>query len=293
MITRSDIYTLAPTKIKFNIGERFPKLSQGSNIAVAVSGGLESTLIAKICLELYGNDRVILLYSDNMFSGSSDELNKNITHNVLNVENILGVKPTYLEIDHNLHSVDKVKSYKKINSEISKTYNVEFVMWGFTKLFFDVAEFKEPEVTDNDVIRTCFSNPEKYYSVIEGFHLDTGLFTKYVRELDIPLDVYKLLEYDKQNNNIVVRPFDVLDKPEVIDLYRQLGLMDLAYKTSSCILSTVRNLNQHCGTCFNCQQRYDAFATLGIKDNTKYASDNVEVARQQMEYAMKERQGLK
>jgi len=68
------------------------------------------------------------------------------------------------------------------------------------------------------------------------------------------------------------RPFDTLNKSEVIDLYSQLGYLDLAYKTHSCVTNSIRRSHTHCGVCFNCQQRYDAFAKLGVEDKTIYES---------------------
>ena len=284
-------FILEPTNINYVIKDHFPDPNSFKNkIGVAVSGGLESTLIAKIALEIYGRDRVVLLYSDNMFSSNTKEINESIEVNVKNLKNIFGFEPVYLDIDSALHFKDIFSSIEKIYQDLFDKHQVDITLWGFTKLFFDVAEFKEDlSATHDDVVKICFADPKKYYSVIEGFHLDTGLYTKYVKDLDIPDVVYKMLRYEDQNKKRLLRPFEVLDKPEVVDLYRQLGILDLAHKTHSCITETVFKYNLHCGRCFNCQQRYDAFATLGIPDLTNYNSNFVVTSRKALEEAMTKR----
>jgi 7-cyano-7-deazaguanine synthase in queuosine biosynthesis len=284
-------FILKPTNTKYVIKDHFPDPNSFKNkIGVATSGGMESTLIAKIALEIYGEDRVVLIYSDNMFSANSKDLNENIEVNVKKLKKIFGIEPKYLDIDSSLHFRDIFSSVEKIYDDLSSKFNVDLTLWGFTKLFFDVAEFKEDLLaTHDDVERRCFADPEKYYSVIEGFHLDTGLFTKYVKDLDIPDVVYKMIRHEDQNKKRLLRPLQILDKPEVVDLYKQLGIMEMVYETSSCITETVSKLGLHCGRCFNCQQRYDAFATLGLEDKTKYKSNFVEQARKEMEEAMRKR----
>jgi 7-cyano-7-deazaguanine synthase in queuosine biosynthesis len=275
---------LKPSNIEYNISDHFPPLSTGK-AGVALSGGLESTLIARIALDTYGPNNVVLLYSDNMFTQCRPDGNINVKVNVTNAENLLGYPVQYVPIDIALHTTDKISSSDKIARWLLENWNVEFTMWGFTKLFFDVAEFKEdPTSTHETIIARCYSDPIKYKSIIEEFHLPTGVFTEYVKDLDIPGDVYSML----RKSSSIKRPFDTLNKSEVIDLYRQLNYLDLAYKTHSCVTNTIRNNHTHCGICFNCQQRYDAFAKLGLEDKTKYAHDNVNRAWKELQKKLQE-----
>jgi 7-cyano-7-deazaguanine synthase in queuosine biosynthesis len=265
---------LKPSNIVYNIEDHFPKLTFGK-AGISLSGGLESTLIARIAIDYYGIDNVVLLYSDNMFTRSSSDGNFNVKVNVSNASALLGIPVHYVPIDTALHVTDKISSSDKIAKWLFDNYNVEFAMWGFTKLFFDVAEFKEdPDATHESIIAKCYEDPVKYKSVIEEFHLPTGIFTEYVKDLDIPGDVYSMLRI----NTHIKRPFDTLNKSEVIDLYIQLGYLDLAYKTHSCVTDSIRDNHMHCGKCFNCQQRYDAFAKLGVEDKTNYEYKDVEQA---------------
>jgi hypothetical protein len=268
---------LKPSNIIYNIEDHFPKLTWGK-AGVALSGGLESTLIAKIAIDYYGADNVVLLFSDNMFTLSNTEDNINVHINVNNAASQLGQNVHYFDVDTNLHFTDMEESVKQISDTLASKHNVEFSMWGFTKLFFDVAEFKEnPDATHEHVINTCYSNPEKYRSIIEEFHLPTGTFTEYVKDLDIPGMVYTMLK-SLVGRDKIKRPFDTLNKSEVIDLYVQLGYLDLAYGTHSCVTDSIRTNHMHCGKCFNCQQRFDAFAKLGVEDKTNYEYKDVEQA---------------
>lgn len=265
---------LKPSNVEYNIADHFP-LPVTGKVGIALSGGLESTLIARMALDIYGPDNVVLLYSDNMFTQGQSNININVKVNVSNAEQLLGYPIHYVPVDTALHTADKISSVEKIAKWLLENWNVEFTMWGFTKLFFDVAEFKEDTTaTHNSIISKCYSDPIKYKSIIEEFHLPSGEFAEYIKDLDIPGDVYSMLRVSPS----IKRPFDILNKSEVVDLYIQLGYIDLAHKTHSCITDTIRTDNTHCGVCFNCQQRYDAFAKLGVEDKTKYANDDVKQA---------------
>lgn len=274
---------LKPSNIEYNISEHFPPATKGK-VGVAVSGGLESMLIARIALDVYGSENVVLMYSDNIFTTGNENNNINVSINVSNASELLAQEIKYVPIDVALHDTDKISSAEKINKWVWENWNVEFTMWGFTKLFFDVSEFKEdPTATYESIISKCYQDPLKYRSVIEEFHLPTGAFSKYVKDLNIPGDVYSMLTVSPS----IKRPFDTLNKSEVIDLYIQLGYLELAYKTHSCVTDSIRTNHMHCGICFNCQQRHDAFAKLEVKDLTRYQLDNVKNSWNQLQEKLK------
>ncbi len=272
-------FILKPTNTRYLISENFPQPDDEKNVGVFLSGGLESTLILKIALDVYGKDRVIAFYSDEIFTYKDPNGNRNVWTNVSNSANILGVEAQYLSIDYDLHMTDKMASAARLIEDGSKNHNVDFTMWGFTKLFYNVSEFKTDKNATHETIKEqCYSDPVKYKDVIEEFHLPTGEFSDYVKDLDIPGDVYKMLDYDYNNEYKIKSPFRTLNKGEVIDLYRQLGCLDLAYSTRSCVTDSISETGKHCGTCFNCQQRHDAFAVLNLEDKTEYASDQIVLA---------------
>lgn len=280
---------LRPTNTEYNIDDYFPQLTWGK-VGIALSGGLESTLIARIALDKYGAENVVLTYSDDMFTVGNPEANKNVKINVENGGKILGQHVHYVPIDIKLHNKDIQAWSQQVFEYMKNTYNIEFTMWGFTKLFFNVAEFKEDvNSTHESIVKKCYSDYEKYRDVIEEFHLPTGTFTEYIKDLQIPGVVYPMLR-SSFNQKVTLRPFDTLNKSEVIDLYIQLGYLDLAHKTNSCVTNSVRENNIHCGTCFNCQQRYDAFAKLGVEDKTVYRSETVKLAWEELQRKLQSKQ---
>ena len=269
-------YTLAPTNIDYQILEHFPP-SNGKKVGVFLSGGMESTLIGKIALELYGKDNVMFFFSDMIFCGNDPVYQRYVHGNVNNGAEILGVELTYVDIDYNTHHNDRETSFEKTITFLKDKYDVEFVLWGFTKLFFDVEDFKRLEnPTATNIKLLCYSDPVKYKSVIEEFHVSTDLYTDTIANIDIPLDVYHLL---RQTDSFIKSPFKDINKCEVVDLYRQLGLLDLVYKTRSCMGEELTDTGKHCGQCFNCQQRWDAFDILGVADLTPYVRDTVQHTR--------------
>lgn len=285
-----DKFILQPTNTNYSISENFPKPSEGKNVGIFLSGGLESTLILKIAISVYGKDRVIAFYSDEIFTNKDPKGNRNVWTNVGNIGDLLDIIPVYLPIDYNLHMTNKMASAAKLISDGERDHNVDFTMWGFTKLFFNVSEFKtDSNSTHESILEQCYSNPIKYKDVIEEFHLPTGEFSSYVKDLDIPGDVYKMLEHDRQNGYRIKSPFRTLNKGEVVDLYRQLGWMDLAYNTRSCVTDSISETGKHCGECFNCQQRYDAFAVLGLEDKTQYAKSNIFEAWAKLQQSLSKR----
>jgi hypothetical protein len=275
-------YTLLPNNFIYEIEKYFPILSNDQKMGVFISGGMESTLISLIAQKIYGKDRVINFFSDNIFSSNDTNINTYIRTNITQVKNLLGVTPVYLEFDYEQHVSNRKDSIKNKIMSLKESYNIEFVMFGFTKLFFEVEDFKQAGITVEQVKEIAFANPEKYKSTIEEFHLETDEYTWHLLDIDIPAEVYHLL---RQSSGFIKSPFKDLNKCEVVDLYQKLEFVDILYKTNSCILESITKTGKHCGNCFNCQQRYDAFKILGtgITDKTEYLSTNIVYRRKKLE----------
>lgn len=276
------VYTLLPTNFEYIVEEYFPKLDPNKKMGVFLSGGMESTLISLIAQKLYGKDRVINFYSDNIFSANDAERNTYINGNVLRSSDFLKVTPVYLDFDYAFHLADRKSSIENKIMSLQEHYGVDFVMFGFTKLFFEVEVFKQLGLTEEGVREIAFSNREKFKSTIEEFHLETDEYTWHLLDIDIPSEVYHLL---RQSSGFIKSPFKNLNKCEVVDFYYNLQALDLLYKTSSCIMESLTKTGKHCGTCFNCQQRYDAFKILGtgIEDLTEYESNEIVHRRNRLE----------
>jgi len=277
-------YTLSPSNFEFVIEDHFPKLPSNKKVGVFLSGGMESSLISLIASKHYGKDRVIFFYSDNIFSSNDPARNVYIHTNINRAAKLLDITPTYLDFNYTAHVDNRKQSIQDKMQSLKTDYAVDFVMFGFTKLFFDVEIFKQQDMTIEKIKEIAYADPIKYKSTIEEFHLDTGRYTEHLLDIDIPAEVYPLL---RQTSGFIKSPFNQLNKSEVVDLYRQLGLLDKLYGTSSCIRDSLTVTGKHCGACFNCQQRWDAFKILGdIEDLTEYNSDNIKHYREQLEHAI-------
>lgn len=275
-------YTLAPNNFEYHLDQHFPKLDDGKRIGVFLSGGMESTLISLIAQKLYGKDRVINFYSDNIFSANDPARSSYIRGNVQRSADFIGVKPVYLDFDYEMHVANRQQSIENKILNLREAHNIEFVMFGFTKLFFEVEPFKQEGLTEEKVKEIAFADPERFKSTIEEFHLETGEYTWHLLDIDIPSEVYHLL---RQSSGFIRSPFKDLNKSEVVDFYTQLGRLDVLYKTSSCITDSLTKVGKHCGRCFNCQQRWDAFkiAGTGVQDLTEYNSDEIVHRRERLE----------
>lgn len=265
-------FLLGPSKILYRIHDYFPKLDKESKVGVYFSGGLESTLIAYIASKLYGPDNVFLFYSDSMFSGNDEEINKNIRANVARTAEVIGKDAVFIKTDYKELTADR-KSFVESNAKkLMSDYNLTTTFFGFTSLFFEVEPFKDETLTLEEIIATAYSNPLVFKDTIREFHLDTGAYATYLQEIDIPAEVYPIL---RGASGMIRSPFRDLNKKEVVDLYKQLGLLPIAYQTSSCIMDELRETGKHCGKCFNCQQRLDGFAMAGLLDKTPYLNTDI------------------
>lgn len=274
-------YILNPTNFNYRVSDHFPQIK--NKIGVFLSGGLESTLISLIAFEIYGKDNVLLFYSDDIFSNNNQTINRNIRTNLSRAAKLLDKEPVYIEFDYNWHITDRKASVEHNIERIRKEYNVDYTLWGFTKLFFEVEPFKQDGLTLENVVAMAMSDPVRFNHTIEEFHLETNEYSHYLLEIDIPAEVYPLL---RGESDFILSPFKDLNKCEVIDFYRQLGWLEKASKTSSCILDSISENEKHCGHCFNCQQRYDAYRILGIpgvEDQTPYNSNAIVERRSKLE----------
>lgn len=278
-------FVLKPNDKKFVIKDHFPDLAKDKKMGIFLSGGMESTLLLLIAQMVYGKDKVLAFYSDNIFSANDPVRGKYIVANVMRTAEFCDVDPIFVNFDYELHLSNRQKSHEDKITYLQENYHIDFVVLGFTKLFFEVEIFKRDGITEDEVKKIAFSDPIKYKSTIEEFYLHTDDYTWTLLEIDIPADVYPTL---RSTSGFIRSPFQDLNKCEVVDLYRQLDKLDILYKTSSCITESLTKVGKHCGRCFNCQQRYDAFRILncGVEDLTEYDSDEIKKRRQNLENIM-------
>ena len=282
----NNTYTLLPANIVYNIDEHFPKLVDPTKkVGIFLSGGMESTLISKIAQSLYNPENILYIYGDTMFCGNNETKKQHLgTNNKISKDN-LGIETLYINVDYDNHVNDRRSSIDTLFDMLKSEHNVEFTIWGFTKLFFQVEVFKKDFITKEDIYRIAFNDREKYSSTLEEFHVYTGEYVQQLLDIDIPPIVHELIRF---HTGFVYSPFYQLNKSEIVDFYKQLDLLDLLYKTTSCTQPSITENGKHCGTCFNCQQRHDAFRINGtVTDNTPYSYDIVQTKRDRLEEAMR------
>jgi len=262
-------YILGRDNIEFNLQEKFPKLSSGKNIAVFTSGGMESTLLAKMCFEIYGRDRTILCYSDTIFDGQEEHTHNAILGNVKNIEKVFGKEIEYIPFDLQLHTENLDQSIINTQKYCAQKYNIETSVWGFTKLFWSIADLKQPGATAENSRNMCLERPDLYLDVIEEYHQHIGAWSQYLIDVDMPPNLWPSME---KVRDIIVCPFEDINKKEVVELYKELHCIDLLHQTRSCVSQNQETSGYHCGACFNCQQRHDGFVLAGEEDPTIYNS---------------------
>ena len=182
----------------------------------------------------------------------------------------LGLDLFYVPADYEHHKVDPLIAQRNAWMSAQKKLGFDHMAMGLTAMFWDIGELQN--LTKQEIIDYCYSDKKKHNAMIEQFHMETGLYTEYLK-MDIDPVVYNWLK-----DNVGERfhfPLGTIHKEEVIDLYYQLGKQDLLYKTLSCLAGT----GTHCGVCFDCQNRYDAHDIAGLEDKTIYDSNLIKDQR--------------
>jgi 7-cyano-7-deazaguanine synthase in queuosine biosynthesis len=270
-----EVYYLEPSRFEFHTQKYFPKQQTNKKVAVLFSGGMESTLVARLCFEIYGKDKTDLIYTDDMFSMATPLVSKKIHQNVSVGAQTLGKTARYCQIDYNELINNTGNTYQTLIDQYSTEY--EFFFAGFTKLFFDLEPLlTRDELLTNELIeKLCYNDFNFFSDIINEFHLPTSKFTHWIKEIHISKESYRWFHREIAGQNRLKLPIINIQKYHVVDLYRQLGWMELLYKTRSCVDRVVVDKNLHCGKCFNCQQRHDGFVLVGESDPTAYSSDTI------------------
>jgi 7-cyano-7-deazaguanine synthase in queuosine biosynthesis len=269
-------YVLKPRDRVFDTELQFPDIGEDEVVGVSFSGGMESTLIAKLAIDFYGVDRVKLLVFDNIFSRDVPVQIETVVANCERSAMAIGYDPTKLHrmtFDSELHQTDRIASLTNVKDYILEQYpNLAHLYFGFTNVFFDVEPLNSSMYTIEDMRAIIESDREKFERVIDEFHTDySDFYMSLLQGMNIKSETYEFLSTTEK----VMTPFDNLDKGEIVDLYYQLGLEDLLEQTWSCTTYAVLGHEKHCGDCFNCQQRYDGYRHAGKEDPTDYLRDVV------------------
>lgn len=239
-------------------------------MAVLFSGGMDSTLIVSIAVDLYGKDNVFLIWSDAMFCDNNSQMKQVIKHNVETVANYLGMRIFYVPVDYEYFKINPLLSQRDAWMDAQKVLKFDHIAMGMTAMFWDIIPLQE--MTRAEILNYCNADRKKHHALIEQWHMDTDTYTEHLK-MKIHPDVCAWLEENigKQFHF----PLGTLHKEEIVDLYYKLGKEDLLYHTISCMEGN----GEHCGKCWNCQNRYDGHDINGIEDRTVYNSNLIKERR--------------
>lgn len=250
---------------------------EDKNIIVFLSGGVESTLLAKMCLETYGYQRTILISILTKDSGiaakaDGDQVIRNISSNIQNAEKLLSKEAIKIEIP--LGVGQPKEYYDNALSKLLNSFNANCILMGRLKTEFEIIEIlkksKDHSENLNFLIDYCTSTLPKHLHIFKEHHMALPTLVPELQKIFLHVTNQTYSIWDSKT----ISPFKDLYKYEVISLYKELGLLEMLFQTRSCIETSVLE-GLHCGKCFNCQQRYDAIVTAGVEDLTKYQSNDV------------------
>lgn len=284
MIDINSTLIVGKYKQEYKLSDFYPIIPKDQKMTVFVSGGMESTLIAKICQILYGKDRTVLLYTDNLFVNGPNS-KKIVANNAKNVERILHQPVYYIPTDKTAHTLDARTNVKNIKKYIKENYNSDQGMIGFTDLFWKLEVLKQPGMNSSRIKEELLNNKLLYKDVIEEIHLFTDSYEEHINSIDINTTTWELL--NNSDTYGLLSPVKTLNKHAIVDIYRQLGWQDLLARTRSCVDVDQEQTNAHCGKCFNCQQRHDGFDMLDLEDPTVYQSNLVVQKRNRLKENIK------
>jgi 7-cyano-7-deazaguanine synthase in queuosine biosynthesis len=246
------------------------------NVIVFLSGGVESTLLAKLCLEIYGPDKTILisiLTQDYGAGTTNSQPIKSILSNIINAEKILGVEA--LKFEKMPPALTKSKEhYDMVFSKLLSSFNAAYIIMGRLRTEFEIIEIlkKSSDHSQNlqFLINYCTDTLPDHLHIFKEHHMALPTLVPELQKIfnHVTSQIYNTW------NDYTISPFRDLYKYQIVLLYKELGLLEILYKTRSCIEASVLE-DLHCGKCFNCQQRYDAITAANLPDLTKYQSNDV------------------
>lgn len=223
---------------EFDLDKSFPDFPPG-NLYIGFTGGVESTILLHILLERYPN------------------------HNI--------IPCTWRFGDRRLHEWDHARSMCEhlgiVHNHIEAGY-----------------------LENSAVIATKPQEPDKYFNkenklFVNFVDSDPTFVAGFSGKNTTLLDPEKITPEEQRKYVVwfkVHRPFLTYDKHHIVDLYYKMGVEDLLPFTHTCIRAIekqemyvrgVSTKHTHCGKCYACIERLEAFDRLGINDPAIYDGD--------------------
>jgi hypothetical protein len=245
-----------------------------NKVAILFTGGVESYLLGKLCVQKYGADKVVFVAWNmdeyNIFYKNDDKRNRVRADFYTSVSNVGGQISIVINNDKYQTQTGNMapRTVKIIKNEYP---DVDYVLGGYNNIHKESYEiFELLDVINNRDGASqrgrleVFSNRKKYPELLEFLTECKGMvyFVEEDFTMKSPEDLASFYECKD-----MLAPFYMLTKTEVVKLYQELGLLEDLWKSNSCNLE---GHTKHCGLCRNCLARRVAIRNAGIEDKTEY-----------------------
>jgi len=240
-----------------NLNNMMESLPKTKGVVVVLSGGMDSTIAMRLCVEKYGADNVRAL---TFYYGQKQQIEIEMAKKT---SALLGVKHKVCDLSvlgeigqgfsANLDKNIKMPTIKDVLGDPRpKTYvpNRNMILMSIAAAY--------AEVEDIDTIVMGLQIHDEY-----GYHDTTQRFVDKINDVLSENRIIKIK---------VTAPFAALSKLDELKLLEQVdGNVDLTRNTITCY--NPNDEGESCGKCPSCSERIANFAKAGHKDPIKYSVD--------------------
>lgn len=251
----------------FDISKEFPQIDAGDKIAIMFTGGVESYLVAHIAKHLYGIDNIVFViiladqYSN--FSSNPDKMEKVKKDFYGGVEKIGGLHT------HEIHESafsghDFV--YNLILKDVKEKFpSIKHILSGYNNIHRESmvmlmdCDWDKGKFTIDDANEFFNSHKDSYPELKRFMEEMKGNLYFLNGVVGFEQAIYYFYK--------VIKPLDKFTNIEVVEIYKNLSILNRLFDTTSCNRSTSV---QNCGICKSCLVRKDAIEKNNIVDLTVY-----------------------
>lgn len=240
-----------------NLKSALNSLPEGGGAVVVLSGGLDSTVAMRLCVEKYGreNVRALTFYYGQRQSIEIDKARASTS--------LLGVR----------HKVLDLRILGDIGQGFSANLDSSIAMPTIHEVLGDPAP--KTEVPNRNMI--LLSLTAAYAEVQQMQHILTGLqvhdqYSYWDTTQRFVDSVNEVLKQNRKTKLQVIAPFSALSKKDEILLLKELdGSVGLLAHTLTCY--NPDSEGHSCGKCPSCAERIKGFIDAGEVDPIKYSID--------------------
>lgn len=261
----NNTYNLSSGKT-FSISDAYPQIDQDEKIGILFTGGVESYLVAHIAKELYGIDKIVfILITEGKFSNYSNNTQKLDKVKAIFYKNVAQLGGVHTqEIDQLYASNEFMYDYaKRIVKE--KYPSVNRLLAGYGLLHQDQIQMLMDCEWDKG--RTTNDGAVEFYKQNKNKYPELKIFIDECKGDLLYINEYYGFENVKYFFNNCICPFINFGKADVVELYKQMELMNELFLTVSCNNSISKG---HCGVCKRCLFRKYGMRSNNIQDITVY-----------------------